>query len=144
MKNIAIVAGFAVLAACSKPAPTEPAAEETAAAPEAAAAGATTGNGSPAGTYTVVDAEGTTATSVLNADGTFTDTGADGKVTEGTWAVVDGKTCFTEKAEGAKAVCWTESAPGADGSFTAVNEAGESVTVKPAAAAAAAAATPAG
>jgi len=135
MKKIAIVAGLGLLAACSKPAPSEPAAEETVAATETAAAPGTA-NGSAAGTYTVVAADGTTGTSVLNADGTYTDTGADGKVAEGTWAMVDGKTCFTGKEEGAKPVCWTESAPGADGSFTATSDSGETVTVKPAPAAA--------
>ena len=134
MKKLAIIAGLGLLAACSKPAPSEPAAEETVAAPEAPAAASA--NGSPAGTYTVVAADGTTGTSVLNADGTFTDTAADGTVAEGTWAVVDGKTCFTGKEEGAKPVCWTESAPGEDGSFTATSDSGETVTVKPAPAAA--------
>ncbi len=134
MKTFATLAGFVLLAACSG-AKDAPAADETAAAPEATAAAAamTTANGSPAGTYRVVDKDGKEGKSVLNADGTFTDTGADGVVKQGTWAVVDGKTCFTDKAEGAKPECWTESAPGADGSFTAVSDGGESVTVKPAA-----------
>lgn len=134
MKKLAIIAGLGLLAACSEPPPSEPAAEETVAAPEAPAA--TTANGSAAGTYTVVTADGTTATSVLNADGTYADTAADGTVAEGTWAVVDGKTCFTGKEEGAKPECWTESAPGEDGSFTATSDSGETVTVKPAPAAA--------
>jgi len=134
MKKIAIIAAIAALASCSKPAPTEPVAEETVPVTETAAA--TSANGSAAGTYTVVAADGSTGTSVLNADGTYSDTSADGTVAEGTWAVVDGKTCFTGKEEGAKAVCWTESAPGADGSFTATSDSGETVTVKPAPAAA--------
>ncbi|MFO6447427.1 hypothetical protein ACLBKU_09820 [Erythrobacter sp. NE805] len=130
MKRYAILASFAVLAACSKPASEAPADEETPAAAETAAAAMTTANGSPAGTYTVVDAKGTEGTSVLNADGTYVDTAADGAVTEGRWAVVDGRTCFTA-GEGKLPTCWTESAPGADGSFTATSENGESVTVKP-------------
>ncbi len=131
MKKFAIIAGFALLAACNQGGKEAPAAEETTAAATPEAAVMTTANGSLAGTYTVVDAKGTEGTSVLNADGTFADTGADGKTTEGTWAVVDGKTCFTAKGEGEKPECWTEAAPGADGSFAATSDSGESVTVKP-------------
>lgn len=131
MKKLATIACVAMLAACSPGGGEAPAAEETAAAPEPAAA-ATSANGSPAGTYTVVLADGTTGTSVLNPDGTFSDTAADGSVTQGTWAVTDGKTCFTPDTEGAKQECWTESAPGPDGSFTATSDEGVTVTVKPA------------
>ncbi len=135
MRKLVIAASIAALAACSPAPKEEPAAEETAAAEPAAA---TTANGSVAGTYMVTGPDGSEATSVLNADGTYTDTGADGTVAEGTWAVVDGKTCFTGKEEGAKPVCWTEAAPGEDGSFTATSDTGETVTVRPAPAAAAA------
>lgn len=136
MRKLVIAASIAVLAACSPAPKEEPAAEETAAAEPAAV---TTANGSVAGTYIVTGPDGSEATSVLNADGTYTDTAADGTVTEGTWAVVDGKTCFTGKEEGAKPVCWTEAAPGEDGSFTATSDTGETVTVRPAPAEAAAA-----
>lgn len=131
---LAAAATLALLTACGQAPKEEPAAEETAAAEPAAAV--TTANGSAVGTYTVTGPDGTKGTSVLNADGTYSDTAADGTVTEGTWAVVEGKTCFTTKEEGAKPECWTEAAPGADGSFTATSDAGDTVTVAPAAAAA--------
>lgn len=136
MRKLLAVTGLAMLVvACnqSEPAP-EPEPTET----EAPAL--TAANGSPAGTYEVTAADGTLTTSTLNADGTYVDAAADGSVlAEGTWAVTDGKTCFTPTTEGAEAMCYTETAPAADGSFTATPDSGEPVTVRPAAAAAAAA-----
>jgi hypothetical protein len=120
-----------ILAACSSEPAEEPAIEEVAEAPIPTAA-----NGSPPGTYEVTAADGTVTTSTLNADGTYEDTAADGSVlAEGTWAVTDGKTCFTPITEGADAMCYTETAPGADGSFTATPDEGDPVTVRPAGAA---------
>ena len=119
-----------VLAACSSEPAEEPVAEETVAAVTAA-------NGSPAGAYEATAADGTVTTTTLNADGTYTDVDAEGTtVAEGTWAVTDGKTCFTPTTEGVTPMCYTESAPAADGSFTATPDEGDPVTVRPAAAAA--------
>jgi len=127
MKKLIAIVGIGLLAACS----SEPAEEAAAEAPAVTAA-----NGSPAGTYEVTAADGTVTTTVLNEDGTFTDTSADGTViAEGTWAVTDGKTCFTPTTEGAEATCYTESAPAEDGSFTATPDSGDPLTVRPAAAA---------
>jgi hypothetical protein len=95
---------------------------------DAAAPAMVTANGSPPGTYDVVMKDGSKGKTTLNADGTYTDVDAKGKETKGTWAVKDGKTCFTP--EGKTAECYTESAPGADGSFTATSAKGETVTVK--------------
>jgi hypothetical protein len=136
MRVLVIATSLAVLSACG-PAPKEqPAAEETVAAEPAAM---TSANGSVAGTYIITGPDGSESTSTINADGTYTSPAADGSVVEGTWAVVDGKTCFTTKEEGAKPECWTEAAPGEDGSFTATSDAGATVTVRPAPAAAPAA-----
>lgn len=133
MKKLIAVTGLAMLVvACnqSEPAPEPEPTETEAPAPTAA-------NGSPAGAYEVTAADGTVTTSTLNADGTYVDTAADGSVlAEGTWAVTDGKTCFTPTTEGVEAMCYTETAPAEDGSFTATPDSGEPVTVKPAAAAA--------
>jgi hypothetical protein len=120
---IVALAGVA-LAACQKPAP-EPTATETAAAP-------VTANGSPAGMYDATDPKGVLTTTDLRADGSYTDTDASGKVTAvGTWAVTDGKTCFSPTTEGVEAMCYSETAPAADGSFTATPDKGDAVTVKP-------------
>lgn len=129
MKRLATIAGFAVLAACSGGGTDAPEAEDTPVVAEAS--GPAVANGSPPGTYIVITPDGAENTSVINADGTFADTAPDGTVTTGTWAVVEGKTCFTAEGEGATPECWTESAPGADGSFTAVSDAGVTVTIKP-------------
>lgn len=131
MHKFAVFAMPLLLVGCADEAAEEPVAEETAAVEEAAPA-MVTGNGSMPGTYTVTAADGTTSTSVLNADGTFQDMDAAGAVVnEGTWEVVDGKSCFT--GTDGTPECWTESAPGADGSFTATSDVGDVVTVSPAA-----------
>lgn len=129
MKKLMMFAAPLVLAGCA-----QEAAEEAAPA-EAETAAVTTANGSPAGTYSVTGEEGPQGNSNLNADGTYQDLDVDGNVvTEGTWAVVLEKTCFTANTEGAEAVCWSEGEPGEDGSFTATSDDGETVTVTPAAA----------
>lgn len=122
-----------VLCACSKQAATPAAetnnvAEANTAAP--AAASMTTANGSTPGTFEVTMKDGAKGgLSTLNADGTYTDTDVKGKQTKGTWNVTGGKTCFDpDGAEGPS--CYTESAVGADGSFTATSDKGETVTVK--------------
>src|SRR5690606_31291631 len=109
----------------------EPTTEETA---TAEASLPTAANGSPAGTYEATAADGTVTITTLNPDGTFTDTDTAGAtVAEGTWAVTDGKTCFSPTTEGATPMCYTESPPAADGSFTATPDEGDPLTVKPAA-----------
>ncbi len=136
MRKLALIAAPLVLAACTSQPAEEAPAEEAATAEdtEEAAPAMTTANGSMPGIYEVVDAEGTNSTSILNGDGTFEDRTADGELTaEGTWEVVDGQTCFTTSEEGAEAICWTESEPGEDGSFTATADDGTTVTVTPAA-----------
>jgi hypothetical protein len=118
-----------VLAACSSEPAEETAPEETAAV-EAPAL--TAANGSPVGAYEATAADGTVTTTTLNADGTYTDVDAEGNtVAAGTWAVTEGKTCFSPTTEGGTPMCYTESAPAADGSFTATPDEGESVTVVP-------------
>jgi hypothetical protein len=124
-----------ILAACSSEPAEEPVIEEP--MEEMAEAPAmTAANGSPAGSYEVTAADGTVTTSTLNADGTYVDMAADGSVlAEGTWTVTGGKTCFTPTTAGEEAMCYTETAPAADGSFTATPAEGDPVTVRPAAAA---------
>lgn len=134
MHKFILILGPLALAACS----SEPAEEAVGESVAEEPAAMTAANDSPVlpGAYTVTAADGTVTTSTLNEDGTYTDTAADGTVlAEGTWAVADGKTCFTPTTEGVPAMCYSESAPGADGSFTATPDEGEPVTVAPQAAA---------
>lgn len=132
MKRLIAIAGLAALVACNQT-EAEPEAEPTV---EETAVAVTVANGSPPGAYIATAADGTETTSTINADGTYVDTDAEGNVVaEGTWAVVDGKTCFTPVTEGVEAMCYTESAPGDDGSFTATPDSGDPLTVRPAPAA---------
>ena len=129
MKKLILLAGIAALAACSG---KEPAAEETAAA-EAPAAEVATAPGVTAtpGSYDVTGPDGTKLVATLMADGTYVNRDAAGKVlAKGTWATKDGKSCFDAEGDEAE-VCYTDSAPAADGSFTATEADGKVTQVKP-------------
>ena len=92
--------------------------------------------------FTAKDASGKEMRSTLiNADGTYVDTAPDGKTEKGMFAHKDGKDCFTPEG-GKPEECWTVTAPGGDGSFTATSADGKRVlTITPAAAAPAPAAS---
>ena len=126
MKKLVLIAAIAALSACSQKAEES---KETAAAPAGTAAPAVPADsGTAPGTYDVKMADGTMATSTINADGTYADTDAKGKVVKGQFAHHDGKDCFDP--DGAEpGMCWSTSKPGADGSFTATADDGTVVTV---------------
>jgi ABC-type oligopeptide transport system substrate-binding subunit len=101
---------------------------------KAAAKAVVTANGSKPGTYDVKHADGTVTRTILNADGTYRDLAANGKVeAKGTWSVTGGKTCFAPSTKGAHRMCFKEARPAKDGSFTATPDKGKPVTVTPAA-----------
>lgn len=120
MKQLITLASIALLAACSQAETEAPAVEETVAAVDPAAGSVTPG------TYNVAWEDGTTSVFTLNEDGSYAST-RDGETEEGTSAIADGKICFTPSAEGAETDCWTNSAVGADGSFTSVSDDGQTV-----------------
>jgi protein involved in polysaccharide export with SLBB domain len=92
-----------------------------------------TGNGSKPGAYMVTEANGTVGRTILNANGTYKDLNAKGKVvTIGKWSVRDGKTCFAPSTKGDHNMCFKESARAKDGSFTATPDKGKPVEVRPA------------
>ena len=124
MKKLALIAAVAALSACSQEAdePADTTAMEAPAPVETMAAD------DPAGTYDVKMADGTTGTTVINADGTYTDTGSDGATESGTFVRKDGKDCFDPEGDEPE-MCWTVSEPAADGSFTATDPEGNTVTV---------------
>ena len=100
-------------------------------APEPVAADATADwTGFEPGSYTVTDGDGNASDYVLNADDTFTMTDSAGTETTGTLAMRDGKGFFTPA--GGEELCWTNSQPGADGSWTATADDGTTATVMPA------------
>lgn len=119
MKLFAIVLAATTLAACSNKAPETPPSE--AAAVEISA-----------GSYDVTQSDGSRMISVLNANGTYTDSVTGAVVENGTWERKDnGSTCFTP-AEGSagKPACFTTDGAAADGSFTITPDSGDPMKVK--------------
>ena len=125
MKKYMMVATLAALSACT------PAADEKAetATTEEAAPVATVTTTAP-GSYDVKMADGTMASTTINADGTFVDTDPAGKEIKGKVMAKDGKDCFDPDGDEPE-VCWTVTTPAADGSFTATAPDGVVVTVSP-------------
>jgi hypothetical protein len=126
-RMLALGLAMAMLAACDQ--------GETAAGPVERAAAAEpepqpTSLASP-GTYSVTEIDGTKMTSVFAADHTYSNTVHGNKTEAGSWAIVGGRTCLTpSEGEGAVARCYTDSAPGRDGTFTATPDVGDPITVK--------------
>ncbi|MFB0613171.1 hypothetical protein [Aurantiacibacter poecillastricola] len=90
MRKFALIAVFA-LTACAEPATDETMVEEEVAAeepaPEPAEEVAMAVDGMPmAGTFEITNADGETYTQVVNEDGTYTNTMADGSVVDGMWS----------------------------------------------------------
>ncbi|KQZ61358.1 hypothetical protein ASD67_19205 [Sphingopyxis sp. Root1497] len=128
MKKLVLLAALAALSACSQK--TEEKKETPAAPTETAAPAPATDSGTAPGTYDVKMADGTVATTTINADGTYVDTDAKGKQVKGLYATHDGKDCFDPEGD-APGMCWAVTKPGADGSFTATADDGTVVTVTP-------------
>ena len=130
MKKLALLAAVAALSACNEKAAEAPATDaattEAMASPTAAA---TMTAAEMAGTYDVKMADGTMATTMINADGTYADMDAAGKKTEsGTVSMRDGQTCFDPEGD-AKEVCFTDGPRAADGSWVSTAADGTKVTV---------------
>lgn len=134
MKKLVLFAALAALSACSQKTEekqeTPAAPVETAAPAPAPAPAADSGSGTAPGTYDVKMADGTVATTTINADGSYVDTDAKGKQVKGLYATHDGKDCFDPEGD-TMGMCWAVSKPGADGSFTATADDGTVVTVTP-------------
>lgn len=131
MKKLVLLAALAALSACSQKAEES---KETAATPTETAApaapAAAPDSGPAPGTYDVKMADGSMGSTIINADGTYSDTDAKGKVVKGKFAHKDGKDCFDPDGADPE-MCWTTEAPGADGSFKATSADGTVVTVSP-------------
>jgi hypothetical protein len=127
MRMLALGLAAAALAACDKgETVTGPVEQAAAAEPEPQP----TSLASP-GTYSVTEIDGTKMTSVFAADHTYSNTVHGNRTETGSWAIVGGRTCLTpSEGEGAIARCYTDSAPGRDGTFTATPDVGDPITVK--------------
>ena len=84
-----------------------------------------------AGVYEVSDAAGKKlGTTTINADGSYADDMTGAPRVAGIVKIIDGKTCFDPSGK-AEPECFTDSAPAADGSFTATDAKGTVMTVRP-------------
>jgi hypothetical protein len=117
------------LSACGKK--EEAPAVDAAASDAAAVASAPAAAAPMTGDFAVSDAAGKPLmTTTINPDGTYRDVLPKGLPIAGVWKAKDGKTCFDPSGKDPEE-CFTTSAPGADGSFTATGADGSVVTVKP-------------
>ncbi|KUO51834.1 MAG: hypothetical protein APF78_09515 [Sphingomonadales bacterium BRH_c3] len=108
MKKIIVVAAVAALAACSQ-AEKAPEAEPTEEVAEAAPANIAADGLPTVGMYKITNADGTTFTSDVRADGTWVDTAADGTQTTGRWEQPSpDRYCSTPDEEGAVQKCYEE------------------------------------
>ncbi|HEV7311145.1 hypothetical protein [Sphingopyxis sp.] len=130
MKKLALIAAISLLAACSQKAEEKKEVAAEPAAEPAAEAAPAADSGTQPGTYDVKMADGTMATTTINADGTYVDTDPKGKEVKGLYASHDGKDCFDPEGD-TPGMCWAVSKRGADGSFTATADDGTVVTVTP-------------
>ena len=125
MRNFAIIAACAALAACGGN--DEPDADPVD-TPAADTTLDSTATGDMTGTFEVKMADGTVVTETINADGTYTDTAADGTVTEsGTWRQQGAQMCFDPTGDEPEA-CYAGGAPGEDGSFEVRDASGNVVS----------------
>jgi hypothetical protein len=137
MRKTVSIAAIALLglaiAGCSKPASgPEAAASSEAATPSEAAVW--TPALPKAGKYEVTTSDGKPAgTTEIRADMGYTDTPPKGLAEAGVVKLIDGKVCFDPSGKTEPNRCFTESVRAADGSFTATDEKGVTVNVKPAA-----------
>ena len=129
MKKFILIAGIALLTACSE--------KQEAAAPEAAASDAMPmdAGASPAvaaatpGVYDVARPDGTKLVSTLNADGTYQRDYGD-KVEKGTWVSRGDQSCFDPEGDTAE-TCYTRSPVAPDGSWQSTDPKGAVSKVVP-------------
>ena len=132
--SIASIALLVVaLAGCSKPASGPEASASSEAAPPSEAATWTPALPTPGG-YEVSSADGKPVSKVeIRSDYGYTDTLVKGATEAGLVKLTDGKVCFDPSGKTAPTRYYTESVRAADGSFTATDDKGVTVHVKPAA-----------
>lgn len=133
MKNIVALAAVAALAACSQA--EEPAVDEATpdATPVVEQEPAPVSDQMEPGSYVATYPDGTEVSFTTTADGTWTATDSDGEATSGTIVERDGKNCFTSEPPAETDSCWSARVMNDDGSWTSTNDAGVTVTVRPAA-----------
>ena len=129
MKRIVLIAGIALLAACSEKQEASAPEAATEAMPAEAAATPAAGGGTP-GVYDVTMADGTKRVGTLNADGTYQRTEGDKVIDKGTWVARGNQSCFDPEGDAAES-CNTRGPAAADGSFESTNPEGAVAKVMP-------------
>lgn len=130
MKKLILLAGAAALASCGGGSEDVAIDNAMTADDTAMTADATPAGDSYVGTHTVYSEDGEMlGTTVANADGSYTDTNADGTTGAGTWEKnAEGQLCFDEDGDEAGATCWTRGEE-TDGRIRWTNPDGEVVMV---------------
>ena len=131
MKKLLVLTTALALAACGQRTETTAEATPTATGTMAEAPSPTSNQaptGDMAGRYEVTMADGKVMTETINADGTYVDV-MDGEETRGRWRMDGAKSCFDPDGDEPE-VCYTSSAPAADGSFKATGPDGSTVTIR--------------
>ncbi|WP_338445263.1 hypothetical protein V5F89_08690 [Pelagerythrobacter marensis] len=128
MRKTVLTAAVLALCACSQQGEEAAADAQTAEPADPVQTGTSALAGDDAaGDYEVTWADGTVTTTRINADGTYVDLMDGTETARGTWEVRDNRNCLTP--EGGAELCWTDSPPAPDGSWTATAEDGTTVTV---------------
>ena len=133
MKKFVALAAFAALAACSQAEEaddTDTMADETSVTEQTTAAAA---EGPQPGDYVSTYPDGTEVAFTTTAEGTFTANTSDGQSVSGRIEQRDGRTCFISDPPSEDDSCWGERVMNDDGTWTSTNDAGVTVTVRPAA-----------
>ncbi|MEP0191576.1 MAG: hypothetical protein ABJP70_13240 [Erythrobacter sp.] len=127
MKKLILVAAIAGLSACGGAASDEQSAAEPV---ETAVEEVTAADGGPStGTFTITNSKGEVSTEVLAADGTYTNTDADGTVGNGVWEQRSPTEFCTQASDEEEMKCFAESVD-ADGNWTSTDpEDGEVSTI---------------
>lgn len=122
------------VAGCSKSDPAPEATQSVAAAASEAPAAPWVAVVPAAGAYDATSADGKPFSKVtLEADGSYARVPASGAKEAGVVKITDGRLCFDPSGKANLPRCYTTTAPAADGSFTATDDKGVVLNVKPAA-----------
>lgn len=85
-----------------------------------------------AGLFDYSSADGTaTGRMDMRADGTYTDYQDGAEPRTGTWYATESETCMRDDAEGSEEMCWADSEPDENGTFTSTSPTGEVANVTP-------------
>ena len=128
MKKLILLAGVAALAACGGGS-DDVVVDNTMTVDTTPTTTADAGTDNYVGTHTVYDADGNMLdTTVVNADGTYNETNADGSTAQGTWRTTSGNLCFDQDGNTEAETCWTKGEM-VDGRQAWTNPDGETVYV---------------